>query len=53
MHLFERVLPQFLKEPGIDEEVVRTLLVDNPRRLLSRIAAPRPTDTRQEVRDAA
>ncbi|MFE5027925.1 hypothetical protein ACFRAO_32560 [Streptomyces sp. NPDC056656] len=53
VHLFERVLPQLLKEPGIDEEIVRTLLVDNPRRLLSRIAVPRPTDTRPEVRDAA
>ncbi|RFC77290.1 phosphotriesterase [Streptomyces sp. AcE210] len=53
VHLFERVLPQLLKRPGMDEEVVRTLLVDNPRRLLSRIAAPRPTDTRPEVRDAA
>jgi phosphotriesterase-related protein len=53
VHLFERVLPQLLKEPGIDEEVVRTLLVDNPRRLLSRIAAPLPTHTRPEVRDAA
>ncbi|WP_329547772.1 phosphotriesterase-related protein [Streptomyces sp. NBC_01356] len=49
VHLFERVLPMLLKEPGIDDSTVRTLLVDNPRRLLSRIAAPHPT----EARDAA
>ncbi|MEV1026597.1 phosphotriesterase-related protein [Streptomyces sp. NPDC050264] len=53
VHLLERALPQLLNEPGIDEGAVHTLLVDNPRRLLSRIAAPQPTDTRPEVRDAA
>lgn len=53
VHLFERVLPMLLKEPGIDDATVHTLLVDNPRRLLSRIAAPRPGDHPTEARDAA
>lgn len=53
VHLFERVLPLLLKEPGVDEETLRTLLVDNPRRLLSRVAAPRPWGGRPEVPDAA
>lgn len=34
-HLVERVFPLLLKEPGIDESTLTTLLVDNPRRLLA------------------
>lgn len=37
-HLFERVLPRLLQQPGIDESVINTLLVDNPRRLLTQAA---------------
>ncbi|WP_052848002.1 phosphotriesterase family protein [Streptomyces avicenniae] len=42
VHLLRNALPRLLREPGIDEATVRTLLVDNPRRLLSRVPAPRP-----------
>jgi phosphotriesterase-related protein len=38
-HLFERVLPHLVKEPGMDEAAVATLLEENPRRLLVRTPA--------------
>lgn len=38
-HLFGRVLPRLREQPGIDESVITTLLVDNPRRLLTRAGA--------------
>jgi phosphotriesterase-related protein len=44
-HLMERALPRLRREPGIDESVIRTLLVDNPRRLLTRQAALAPART--------
>jgi len=38
-HLVDRVLPRLREQPGIDEAVITTLLVDNPRRLLTRVGA--------------
>lgn len=37
IHLFEKVIPLLLKEEGVDEETVRILLEDNPRRMLTRM----------------
>ncbi|WP_435128603.1 phosphotriesterase family protein [Actinacidiphila sp. bgisy144] len=48
-HLFERVLPKLVQEPGMDEAAVATLLVDNPRRLLLRTPVRAAA---QEVRHA-
>ncbi len=49
-HLIERVLPRLREEPGIDESTLHTMLVDNPRRLLTRQPAlSREVDDVQRV----
>jgi len=35
-HLVERVFPELVQEPGMDAAALHTLMVDNPRRLLTR-----------------
>ncbi|WP_412737915.1 phosphotriesterase [Krasilnikovia sp. MM14-A1259] len=43
-HLVERVFPQLLREPGVDESTLTMLLEDNPRRLLTAGRVPAPLE---------
>ncbi len=52
-HLFDRVLPRLREQPGIDETTITTLLVDNPRRLLTRVGAPAPARAKENTRVTA
>ncbi|MFB9253470.1 phosphotriesterase [Sphaerisporangium melleum] len=44
-HLLERALPRLRAEQDIDESAIDIMLVDNPRRLLTRQGAPAPART--------